>query len=283
VASNAAGFVGELNGYAPRLDGIMARVASLLGLAVPPTLAQLIEQLNPTAYIGPVAQAVENFASAAFLVLIYLGFLLASRAGFEKKIARIYSSPGERHRAALVFLRIRNGVEQFLWVQTVSGAIIAVASWGVMKVVGLDNALFWAFLIFIVNYIPIIGPTLGVVMPVVFALVQFDGWVRAVGLAVGLQSIGFVVGSILQPRMQGKSLNIDPVVVLLALAFWGVVWGIPGMILSTPITVVMMAVLAQFSGTRWLAVLLSSDGDPLGDKKRAAAQAEREPGPAAVA
>src|SRR6185437_9066898 len=163
-----------------------------------------------------------------------------------KKIARIYSSPGERHRAALVFLRIRNGVEQFLWVQTVSGAIIAVASWGVMKVVGLDNALFWAFLIFIVNYIPIIGP-------------------------------------ILQPRMQGKSLNIDPVVVLLALAFWGVVWGIPGMILSTPITVVMMAVLAQFSGTRWLAVLLSSDGDPLGDKKRAAAQAEREPGPAAVA
>ena len=65
--------------------------------------------------------------------------------------------------------------------------------------------------------------------------------------------------------MQGRSLNIDPVVVLLALAFWGVIWGIPGMVLSTPLTVVTMAVLAQFPGTRWIAVMLSSDGDPLGE------------------
>jgi len=83
-------------------------------------------------------------------------------------------------------------------------------------------------------------------------------------MVVALQTIGFVVGSIVYPRMQGKSLNIDPVVVLLALAFWGVLWGIPGMILSTPLTVVAMVILAQFAGTHWIAVLLSSDGEPLG-------------------
>jgi predicted PurR-regulated permease PerM len=111
-------------------------------------------------------------------------------------------------------------------------------------------------------------------MPVLFSLVQFDGWWPAVILLIGLQGIGFGVGSILQPRMQGKTLNIDPVVVLLALAFWGVIWGIPGMILSTPLTVVAMSVLAQFAGTRWIAVMLSSDGDPLGASKAAAAHAK---------
>ncbi|HLK25962.1 MAG TPA: AI-2E family transporter [Caulobacteraceae bacterium] len=270
VASNAAGFLGELYGYAPKMDGIVVSIGRSIGVAVPPTIGQLIQQLNPTAYLGPVASAVENFAAAGFLVLIYLGFLLASRAGFEKKLASLYANPGERHRAALVFLRIRNGVEGYLWVQTVACGIIALGSWGVMAAVGLDNAVFWAFLIFIIGYIPIIGGMIGSIAPPLFALVQFDNWLRALVLFIGLQIIGFVVGSILYPRMQGRSLNIDPVVVLLALAFWGVVWGIPGMILSTPLTVVMMAVLAQFPGTRWIAVMLSADGDPLGEAKLAA-------------
>jgi AI-2 transport protein TqsA len=62
--------------------------------------------------------------------------------------------------------------------------------------------------------------------------------------------------------MQGRSLNIDPVVVLLALAFWGAIWGVTGAFLSTPLTVMLMVILAQFSGTRWIAVLLSADGEP---------------------
>ena len=270
VASNAAGFVGEAYGYAPKLNGIIVHIGNAFGLAVPPTVGQLLQQINPAAFLGPVASAIENFAAAVFLVLIYLGFLLASRAGFEKKLASLYSSSGERHRAALVFLRIRNGVEGYLWVQTVASGIIALGSWGVMAAIGLNNAVFWAFLIFIIGYIPIIGGMIGSITPPLFALVQFDTWWPALVLFVGLQIIGFVVGSILYPRMQGRSLNIDPVVVLLALAFWGVVWGVPGMILSTPLTVVTMAVLAQFRGTRWIAVLLSSDGDPLGEAKLAA-------------
>jgi len=66
----------------------------------------------------------------------------------------------------------------------------------------------------------------------------------------------------LLPRMQGDSLNMDPIVVLLSLALWGLIWGMTGMFLSTPLTVMAMVILAQFDGTRWLAVLLSADGQP---------------------
>jgi hypothetical protein len=64
--------------------------------------------------------------------------------------------------------------------------------------------------------------------------------------------------------MQGDSLNMDPLVVLLSLAFWGALWGITGMFLSTPLTVLVMVILAQFEGSRWIAILLSANGDPQG-------------------
>ena len=67
--------------------------------------------------------------------------------------------------------------------------------------------------------------------------------------------------------MQGDNQNIDPVVVLLALAFWGKVWGVVGMFLSTPLAVMAMAILAEFRGSRWMAILLSGDGEPYAEQE----------------
>ena len=101
-------------------------------------------------------------------------------------------------------------MERYLWIQTITGVIIAVGSWMVMALVGLDNAVFWAFLIFVVNYIPIVGAVAAIVLPAIFAWVQFDGFARALVVLAGLGSITFVVGNILLPRMQGDSLNMGP-------------------------------------------------------------------------
>jgi len=70
------------------------------------------------------------------------------------------------------------------------------------------------------------------------------------------------VGNVIYPRMQSRGLNVDSVVVLLSLAFWSALWGITGAFLSTPLTVVAMILLAQFQGSRWIAILLSQDGHP---------------------
>jgi AI-2 transport protein TqsA len=270
LAANGGAFAAQLVADAPKLDGVIAKLAGAMGQAVPPTIGQMIRSLNPTAFIGRIADSLRGIATNSVLVLIYLGFLLASRHGFERKMARLFARPGGRHHAAVLFLRIRNGVERYLWIQTVAGGIIALSSGVVMAALGLDNAVFWAFAIFIVGYIPIIGGALGILAPPLFALVQFDGWWRAAVMVALLQTINFLVGNILYPRMQGKSLNLDPVAVLLSLAFWGLLWGLPGMFLSTPLTVMAMVILAQFKSTRWIAVLLSSDGDPLAEHRAGA-------------
>ena len=127
---------------------------------------------------------------------------------------------------------------------------------------GLSHALFWAFIIFLASYIPVIGAAIGVLIPPLFGLVEFASPWHALIMLILLELIHFAVSHVLQPRMQGRSLNVDPVVVLFALALFGLIWGVTGAFLSTPLTVLAMAILAEFPATRWLAVLLSSDGKP---------------------
>lgn len=267
IADNAASFAGQLVAYTPKLNGLIARLAGMVGVEAPPSVTQLFQQLNPASYLGQVARGLQSFLSTAAFVLVYLGFILASRRGWERKVIHLFASREQRHDATAGFLRIRNGVEQYLWVQTVTGLMIAVASWISMAVVGLDNALFWAILIFFASYIPVVGGVVAVAAPPIFALVQFDTLWQAVALFVVLQAITTFVGNVILPRMQGQSLNIDPIVLLLALAFWSVIWGLTGAFLSTPLTTVTMVILAQFAGTRWIAVLLSENGDPGGLKE----------------
>jgi predicted PurR-regulated permease PerM len=262
VAENISSFVGQLIGYGPKINALIAEAGARLNLEVPPTIGELIQQLNPSKYVGTVAESLKSVAEDTVFVLIYLGFLLASRHTFKRKVVTIFPDHDERENAVKLFSRIRSGVERYLWVQTVTGLIIAGLSFALMAALGLDNAFFWAFLIFVASYVPIVGAAVGIMLPPVFALVQFDTYWQAVVLLAGAETIHFVVGNIITPRMQGESLNVDPVIVLLSLSFWGAIWGVPGMFLSTPLTVTAMVILVQFPGTRWIAVLLSADGAP---------------------
>jgi predicted PurR-regulated permease PerM len=261
IADNGAHIVGESSGYAARLDALIKMGAERLGLQAAPTIDQLFHQLNPGHYIASIAGAVGDIAEKSVLVLIYLGFLLASRAGFGRKLAELFEA-GRHAEALLVMERIQQGVEGYIWVQTVVGVIVAGGSAVIMWAMGLSHVLFWAFLIFLTNYIPVIGVAIAVMLPTVFGLIELDALWKPVVIFVGMEVVHFVAAHVFLPRMQGKSLNIDPLVVLLSLAFWGVIFGIAGAFLSTPLTVIVMVICAEFPATRGIAVLLSADGKP---------------------
>ena len=262
IANQAGGFLQTLANSTPKLDRLIRQTAQVLRIRSPGSVNELLARFNPAQYLGPIAAALQGFVSGAILVLVYVGFIIASRHTGERKVVRLFRSRDERHEALRIFLRIRDSIESYLWIQTLTGAMIGVASWIVMIAVGLSNPVFWAFLIFIVNYVPIFGAAAAIVFPALFALVQFDSWLQG-GIVLGsLFTITFVVGNIVLPRMQGDSLNMDPLVVLLSLAFWGSLWGLAGMFLSTPLTVLVMIILAQFEGSRWIAILLSRNGAP---------------------
>ncbi|OYX81411.1 MAG: AI-2E family transporter [Brevundimonas sp. 32-68-21] len=237
IVNGAAGFFGEASGVSqnigPRIDQIIRDVYGMARLNNPPTAQELINGVDIRGYVASIAIQAQGIASGAFFVMVYLGFLLASQIGFRRNV---------------------------------TGAMICVVAWILMRAVGLQNAEFWTFVIFIVGFIPVLGGAVAGLAPPLFALVQFPSYWPALILLVGLQTILFIVGNMIQPRMQGDNQNIDPVVVLLSLAFWGKLWGVVGMFLSTPLAVMAMAILAEFQGSRWMAILLSGDGEPYADE-----------------
>ncbi|MGO4688085.1 AI-2E family transporter [Brevundimonas sp. 2YAF1] len=275
IVDGAAGFFTDASGVSahigPRLDQIISDAWGLFHVRNPPTLNELIADIDLRGGLTSAALQAQGVASGAFFVMVYLGFLLASQAGFRKKVVAMFPDRGVRREALEVFNRVRGGIEGYLWVQAVTGAMIGVVAWVMMRAVGLQHAEFWAFVIFIVSFIPVLGGVIAGCAPPLFALVQFESYWPALILFIGLQTLLFIVGNLILPRMQGENQNIDPVVVLLALALWGKMWGVPGMFLSTPLAVIAMAVLAEFQGSRWMAVLLSGDGEPYAPRNADAA------------
>ncbi len=269
AADNGAAFALQAPQYEHRLDQLLNQAAGRLDLGPSFTLEELIHHANPAPYVGAAAMRLRDFAEGAVFVLVYLGFMIASRRGFARKAAGMFADEDQRREVSVVFERIRSGVEGYVMVQTTVGLMIASLSAILMAVLGLPHVLFWAFIIFLANYIPVIGAAIGVLLPPLFGLLQFNDLLHPAILLAGMEAVHFAIVQVLQPRMQGSRLNLDPIVVVFALAFWALVWGVTGAVLSTPLTVIAMAILAEFNATRPIAVLLSGDGKPYADLEAA--------------
>jgi predicted PurR-regulated permease PerM len=129
-----------------------------------------------------------------------------------------------------------------------------------LLLLGIEFALFWAVLIAFLNYIPYIGSLVGVIFPVLLSLAQF-GTLSMAGVVLACLTVAQVfVGAYLEPRMMGREFNLSPFVVLLALAFWSTLWGLPGALLAVPMTASLVLVLSEIKSTRPIAVMLSASG-----------------------
>ena len=127
----------------------------------------------------------------------------------------------------------------------------------------LEGAVLWGFIAFVLNFIPTIGSIIAVLIPVIFALIQFPFISDVFILFTFLIIIQFVLGNIVQPRMMGNKLNISQFVVILSLVIWGAMWGTIGMFLSVPLMVILLIIFSQFESTKKLAILISGDGNIL--------------------
>ena len=104
-------------------------------------------------------------------------------------------------------------------------------------------------LIFLLNFIPTIGSIIATIFPSALALVQFDTIGPFVLVVVLLTSVQILIGSFIDPKLMGNKLNLSPMVILISLGLWGSVWGIPGMFLCVPFTVIIMIICAYFPST----------------------------------
>ncbi|MCB1620044.1 MAG: AI-2E family transporter [Thiothrix sp.] len=242
---------------------IQARIQELFSWVAPRaefSMDKLADLFNLQRLLGWVTGLVSSVTSTLMLVVVYLLFIFLERPWFDAKFAALFSEP-ERHAHALTIRReIMRRIQVYLSVKTLVSVLTGVLSWLLLTLIGVDYAVFWGFIIFLLNYIPTIGSIVAVIFPALLALVQFDTITQFLLVAILLGSLQFMIGNVLEPRLMGANLNISGLAIMLTLSLWGTIWGITGMILSVPITVVLMIVCAQFRSTRGLAIMLSAEG-----------------------
>jgi predicted PurR-regulated permease PerM len=260
-------FAGHIRDLAPRINGLLAQVMTMAG-AEPMTIRQIFSGVDPSRMLARGFATARSLISYGFLVIIYFGFLVASRRAFGSKVDRLYGAQAQRDGARRVLASVRNAVEQYVRLQTLKALMIATVAWGLMFFMGVNDALFVAFVVFLAAYVPIVGAIAGAIFPGLVALGQFDDLARPAILVGVLASVAAFIDNVVMPKLQSDELNIDPLLVLISIGFWGAMLGVPGVLLSTPLTVTVMAVAAEFDGSRWLAVLISRDGNPISDAKR---------------
>jgi predicted PurR-regulated permease PerM len=151
-----------------------------------------------------------------------------------------------------------SGVKRYMVIKSLTSMATALCVWILLRVLGVDFAVLWAIMAFLLNFIPFVGSFLMMVPAVLMALLQID-LQAALLVASGYLVINTVIGSILEPRIMGRGLGISTLVVFLSLLLWGWVLGTVGVFLSVPITMTLMIALDASPQTRPIAILLGPD------------------------
>jgi AI-2 transport protein TqsA len=193
----------------------------------------------------------------AFLLLVFfftLLMLIEASAWRRKTEAALHARQTEAVRETIPV--VAQKVRWFMLIRTVLGVVSGVLATAWLWLMGVDFAPFWGVLFFLLNYLPSVGSVLAGIPPTLLAFVQFGpAWATLV--AVGLIALEQVMGNFLDPRLQGRTLNVSPLVVLLSVIFWGWIWGVPGALIAVPLTVTIILVCASSSALRPVALLLS--------------------------
>jgi predicted PurR-regulated permease PerM len=247
-------------GYKGNVLKIVEKASTLTGIEVAPAVQNFAAQIDIGSAVSKIAGGMLSLAGDAGMVAIYVLFILIEQRFFDAKLSALFADGESESRVRGIIEHIQAQIRQYLYLKTLVSAATGLLSYAILLWVGVDYAAFWAFLIFLFNFIPTIGSLLGVAFPVVLALVQFDTLTPFLILLAALGAVQFTIGNLLEPRLMGSSLNLSPLVVILALSLWGQLWGIVGMFLSVPLTVILMIIFSNFTATRRVALALSRDG-----------------------
>jgi predicted PurR-regulated permease PerM len=261
ISDNISQVAAAAPSYQANFEALIERASRLAGFSEPPDIARIVDEIDVRSLIAGLASTVAGFAGSLGIVLVYVLFLLIEQSSFEKKIQALFPDAEKRQDVRDLLHRMQTQIQSYVAIKTLASAATGAISYAILLVVGVDFAAFWGFVIFLLNYIPTIGSMLGILLPTLLAVVQFATIGPVLAVIIGGGATQFLIGNIIEPRLMGTSLNISPLVVLISLAVWGSIWGLAGMFLSVPLTMIAMIVFSYFRPTRPIAIMLSGNGE----------------------
>ncbi len=254
-------------------------------------IENLLGQLKIRQYLQTAAVSVSNtalsFAKTLFVIFMMYTFLLVEAGTFEKKITLAFEGK-MRHRVKSVITKVIVDTTSYLSIKFAISLATGIVVFAGLTIIGVDFAIVWAFLAFLLNFIPTFGSVISFLLTVFFAVLQFFPSVPPV-IATALLMLfsNMILGNFVEPRVEGGNLDISPFLILVSLSVWGWVWGFIGMLFAVPFLVFIKIVCENISFLKPVGILLgnnksikkeeSSTDEKTGQEKAGAAGEEKNP------
>jgi AI-2 transport protein TqsA len=257
VGSSVQDFNTNLPSYEAKLRGQVEGVAAMLetfGMEVPAgDLSAVFDPGRVMKYAASALQSAGTLLTDGLVILLTVVFILLESARFTQKIKSIDRDEGAMKHLSEVIEKIKH----YMVLKAVISLITGITVTLILMAFGLDYAVLWGVVAFLLNFIPNIGSIIAAIPAVLLALIQL-GPLSATGITVAYIVINILIGSVIEPKVMGKGLGLSTLVVFLSLIFWGWLLGPVGMLLSIPLTIMVKIALASQPNTKWVAVLLNS-------------------------
>ncbi|MBK66952.1 MAG: hypothetical protein CMP22_02340 [Rickettsiales bacterium] len=254
---NVQAFIEQAPAYQANINIFIDKFTAKFGTVDLSGARDIVKKVNFGGLAAGIVAAVSSVATMTITILIYLAFLFLEQSSFSWKLKALFPKKENRKNAEDILQKVGRSLESYIGLKTLASIGMGICGYAVLVIMGVDNAVFWALIFGLLNFIPYVGPFIGTALPVFAALVQFGDFSSALVVLGGLVAVAFIIGNIIEPKLFGNSLNLSPLVILLSLAIWGSLWGIIGMILCIPMMVSLMIILYQFDGLRPYALLMS--------------------------
>ncbi len=218
-------------------------------------LVYYFQKTNIINNFGSTLGFIQKTFSMTLMTAFFVVLLLAGSINFQK----ILNSAIFKHKYSSVktFMKIEKDIIKFIKVKFVISMFTGIGFGVACLLFGVSFPIFWGLFAFAINFIQMIGSVISVVALSLFGFVELDPTGTLLFFIIVITGVQVVMGGILEPVFMGKSFSINVITILIMLMFWGFIWGIPGLVLSIPITVFLKIIFEQFPKTKFIADMLA--------------------------
>ncbi len=248
--------------YTDDAQRAIAQMFSWMGEDVEESVLQTVRSIQVSGYLRSAAGQAGTILSQVVLIILFVGFLFLERVWFGTKLENLMGDRVQAQRVSAIIGSIIRRVNRYLLVKGLISSVTGVAIFLLLSVFNVEFAVAMGLLTFVLNFIPSVGSIIATLVVTLVAYIQVPEPQTAVLIFVLAGMIQFILGNVIDPMLMGKTLRLSAFGIIISLAFWGAVWGIPGMFLAVPFMVAVMIVCSHIPAARPVAVLLSREGLP---------------------
>lgn len=203
------------------------------------------------------SSGVASFGKSFFLIVVMMIFIEFEVNLTKEKMKTAFISKNETFMK--ICRQVMNDTVRYVsikfYISLATGILVFFSTW----IIGMNFPIVWAFIAFIMNFIPVFGSIISVGTTTLFAVLQFSPeFAKPIFILIFLTTINMLLGNILEPRIEGKNLGLSPFAIIVSLSLWGYIWGFIGMILAVPLTVIIKIICENIEDLKWLGIILGN-------------------------